>query len=848
MYYDDDADLSLLDGKTVAIIGYGSQGHAHSLNLKDSGRRRRRRPPRGLEVRRGGRRRTACGSTAIADAASEGDLVMLLVPDELHREVWENEVRDGIAEGNMLLFGHGFSVHYGEVEPPPGVDVALAAPKGPGHLVRRQYTEGSGVPGLIAIQQDATGNAKALALAYAKGIGCTRGGVIETTFKDETETDLFGEQAVLCGGASELVQAGLRDARRGRLRPADGLLRVPPRAQAHRRPHVREGPGGDAVLDLQHRRVRRLHARQARHHRRDAPEHEEDPRGDPVRRLRPRVDRREPRRPGELQAHARRAGARPGRDDRQGAARRRWTGSRRSSRRGQASTALEIPQELKPADGRFGAGPSKVRPEQVRHVLDHATDLMGTSHRQAPVASVVGRVREGLARAVRAARRLRGRAGQRRDDRVLGRAGLRHGPRPRAAPDLRGVLVEVREGHRRARRSSADPIVVEADARRRAPSRAATPGADVVCLGAQRDLDRRDGARSSGRTGDALVLIDATSGAGGLPVDVGDADVYYFAPQKSFAADGGLWLALLSPAALDRVGEIAATDRWIPEFLSHRHGARQLAQGPDLQHARGRHAAAARRPGRVDARRTAGSTSASARTRASSDHLYGWAEERDVHRRRSSPTRRSARSSSGRSTSPTRSTPRAIAATLRANGIVDVEPYRKLGRNQLRVAMFPAIEPDDVKALTACIDWVVEQAGVTRVLVAEKIGASGIDLLREHFEVDTAFDQDGLRPRRPDRRVRRHPHPQRDEDDAGPDRGRRRSCGSSAAPASASTTSTSPPRPSAASSSSTRRSRTSSPPPSTRWRCCSRSRATSRRPTPRSSRASGRGRSSPASS
>ena len=214
----------------------------------------------------------------VADAASSGDIVMVLVPDELHHDVWESDVRDGIAEGNILMFGHGFSVHYGEVEPPAGVDVALVAPKGPGHLVRRQYLEGSGVPGLIAIHQDATGNAKALALAYAKGIGCTRGGVIETTFKDETETDLFGEQAVLCGGASELVQAGLRDARRGRLRPADGVLRVPARAQAHRRPHVREGPGGHALLDLQHRRVRRLHPRQARHHRRDAPEDEEDPR------------------------------------------------------------------------------------------------------------------------------------------------------------------------------------------------------------------------------------------------------------------------------------------------------------------------------------------------------------------------------------------------------------------------------------------------------------------------------------------------------------------------------------------------------------------------------------------
>src|ERR671930_472998 len=207
MYYDDDADLSLLDGKTVAIIGFGSQGHAHALNLKDSG----------VDVVVGLRESSQSAQQArdgglevlpVAEAASRGDLVQMLVPDELHRQVWEGEVRDGIAPGNLLLFGHGFSIHYGEVGPPAEVDVALVAPKGPGHLVRRQFLEGSGVPGLIAIQQDATGNAKGLALAYAKGIGCTRGGVIETTFKDETETDLFGEQAVLCGGVSELVQAG----------------------------------------------------------------------------------------------------------------------------------------------------------------------------------------------------------------------------------------------------------------------------------------------------------------------------------------------------------------------------------------------------------------------------------------------------------------------------------------------------------------------------------------------------------------------------------------------------------------------------------------------------------------
>jgi ketol-acid reductoisomerase len=209
MLYDDDANLKLLDDKTVAIIGYGSQGHAHALNLKDSG----------VEVVVGLRPESASVAKAreqglevmpIVEAASRGDLVMILLPDERHHDVWESDIRDGIAPGDMLLFGHGFSIHYEEITPPAGVDVAMVAPKGPGHLVRRQFTEGSGVPGLVAVAQDATGNARALALAYAKGIGCTRGGVIETTFKDETETDLFGEQAVLCGGASELVQAGFQ--------------------------------------------------------------------------------------------------------------------------------------------------------------------------------------------------------------------------------------------------------------------------------------------------------------------------------------------------------------------------------------------------------------------------------------------------------------------------------------------------------------------------------------------------------------------------------------------------------------------------------------------------------------
>ncbi len=207
MFYDDDANLTLLDGKAVAIIGYGSQGHAHALNLKDSG----------VDVVVGLRPDSSSVAQAegaglevaeITEAASRGDVVMVLLPDEKHGEIYRDQIADGVAPGNLLLFGHGFSIHYGEIEPPPDVDVALVAPKGPGHLVRRQYTEGSGVPGLIAVHQDPGGNAQAQTLAYAKGIGCTRGGVIETTFKDETETDLFGEQAVLCGGVSELVRAG----------------------------------------------------------------------------------------------------------------------------------------------------------------------------------------------------------------------------------------------------------------------------------------------------------------------------------------------------------------------------------------------------------------------------------------------------------------------------------------------------------------------------------------------------------------------------------------------------------------------------------------------------------------
>src|SRR5213596_2763070 len=207
IFYDDDADLSRLEGKTIAILGYGSQGHAYALNLKDSG----------CEVVVGPRPDSASRAEAegegltvldVPEAASRGDVVMILLPDEKQAEVWEAEIRDGIAPGNLLMFAHGFSIHFGQIEPPSEVDVGMVAPKGPGHLVRRQFAEGRGVPCLMAVHQDSTGNARDLVLAYAKGIGGTRAGVIATTFKDECETDLFGEQSVLCGGTTELVRAG----------------------------------------------------------------------------------------------------------------------------------------------------------------------------------------------------------------------------------------------------------------------------------------------------------------------------------------------------------------------------------------------------------------------------------------------------------------------------------------------------------------------------------------------------------------------------------------------------------------------------------------------------------------
>jgi ketol-acid reductoisomerase len=207
LFYDDDADLSIIQGKQVAVIGYGSQGHAHALNLRDSG----------VDVRIG----LAPGSKSrekaeaeglrvldVADAVEEADVIVVLTPDQVQRHVYAESIEPNLVDGDALVFGHGFNIRYGYVKPPAGVDVLLVAPKAPGHTVRREFVAGRGIPDIIAVEQDATQGAWDLALSYAKAIGGTRAGVIKTTFTEETETDLFGEQAVLCGGMSHLVQAG----------------------------------------------------------------------------------------------------------------------------------------------------------------------------------------------------------------------------------------------------------------------------------------------------------------------------------------------------------------------------------------------------------------------------------------------------------------------------------------------------------------------------------------------------------------------------------------------------------------------------------------------------------------
>ena len=370
----------------------------------------------------------------------------------------------------------------------------------------------------------------------------------------------------------------------------------------------------------------------------------------------------------------------------------------------------KIPDDLKPADGRFGCGPSKVRPEALSSLAERS-DLMGTSHRQKPVKDLVGRVRLGL--------------GDLFSPPAGNAIALGNGGAPASCDAAAAWLVRDQALHlvygefsRKFSDTTAgapflsDPVLIEAEPGS-APAPEGRDGVDVIAwahnetsTGVMVPVERPAGS------GDALVLIDATSGAGGLPVDLNDSDAYYFAPQKAFGSDGGLWMAALSPAAIARVEELdGSTDRWQPPFLSLKTAldnsrkdqtyntpalATLILLDEQLQwmHAGG------------------GLDFCVERTTASSSHLYGWAEASEFASPFvADPAHRSL--VVGTIDFDDSIDAAAIAATLRANGIVDVEPYRKLGRNQLRVAMFPAVEPTDIEALTACIDWVIGNAGVT---------------------------------------------------------------------------------------------------------------------------------------
>jgi phosphoserine aminotransferase len=373
--------------------------------------------------------------------------------------------------------------------------------------------------------------------------------------------------------------------------------------------------------------------------------------------------------------------------------------------------ALVIPDELKPADGRFGCGPSKVRPEALAHLVGEGAAVMGTSHRQKPVKALVGEIRAGL-RALFAApdgyEVALGNGGATAfwDAAAFGLV------RERAAHLSFGEFSQKFAAVTSGAPFLADSVILTAEPGEAPdPAALAEPAAQGADLLAWAHNETSTGvmsavARPEG-SGDALVAIDATSGAGGLPVDLGLLDAYYFAPQKSFAADGGLWLALLSPAAQARIGELHASERWIPEFLSL-HTALENSRKDQTYNT----PAIATLFLLADQVRwmldRGGLEWCVARTRASSEHLYGWAE-RTAYTTPfvADPAKRSLVVATIDFDDELDAS--AVAAALRANGIVDVEPYRKLGRNQLRIGMYPAVEPSDVQALTACVEWVVER-------------------------------------------------------------------------------------------------------------------------------------------
>jgi len=375
------------------------------------------------------------------------------------------------------------------------------------------------------------------------------------------------------------------------------------------------------------------------------------------------------------------------------------------------STAIQIPAELKPADGRFGCGPSKVRPEALVRLAEQSA-LMGTSHRQKPVRDLVGRVRGGLGELFGLPDGY---------EIALGNGGTTAFWDAAAAWLVRERSLHLTYGEFSQKFAKvaagapflADPIVVEADPGD-APAPCADPAADAIAwahnetsTGVMVPVER------PGDAGDALVLIDATSGAGGLPVDVSQTDAYYFAPQKAFGADGGLWLALLSPAAIARIEQLdGAADRWQPAFLSlwtalENSRKEQTYNTPAL-------ATLLLLADQVEWMLEGGGLDwCVQRTSASSGHLYGWAEGVDFASPFvADPAKRSL--VVGTIDFDDSVDAAAVAATLRANGIVDVEPYRKLGRNQLRIGMFPSVEPADVEALTACIEWIVANVGEAR--------------------------------------------------------------------------------------------------------------------------------------
>jgi phosphoserine aminotransferase len=376
-----------------------------------------------------------------------------------------------------------------------------------------------------------------------------------------------------------------------------------------------------------------------------------------------------------------------------------------------ARTIVQIPESLRPADGRFGCGPSKVRPEALAK-LARENDLMGTSHRQAPVKDLVARVREGI--------------GELFDlpdgyEVALGNGGTTAFWDAAAAWLVRERPLHLTYGEFSSKFAKAtaaaphlaDPIVIEADPGD-APAPVADPDADAIAwahnetsTGVMVPVERPEGA------GEALVLVDATSGAGGLPVDVGEADAYYFAPQKTFAADGGLWLAILSPAAIARIEQLDGDGgRWRPPFLSlaialENSRKEQTYNTPAV-------ATLFLLADQIEWLLDGGGLEFGvSRSRASSEHLYGWAEASELATPFvADPAKRSL--VVGTIDFAEEVDAAALASTLRANGIVDVEPYRKLGRNQLRIGMFPAVDPVDVEALTVCIDWVLENSDDVR--------------------------------------------------------------------------------------------------------------------------------------